>query len=143
LINSTEVCQFDVFIQAQKKKKYRVMQLEKKSARMIIWSNRICMYAWVYVRKFACWLLSWIRYKQYFCWTSSKQKKADAVSFPSSSKCKKTRPNIPLGLICLNNIFVLWHIHTYLLLENKCHQSVRLQRKRKGTLFFHHTRFPS
>lgn len=38
------------------------------------------------------------------------RKKTDAMPFsslpPSSSKCKKTRPNIPLGLICLNNIYL-------------------------------------
>ena len=36
-----------------------------------------------------------------------REEKTDArLVLPSSPKCKKTRPNIPLGLICLNNIYL-------------------------------------
>lgn len=31
------------------------------------------------------------------------ERKTDVMSFSSSLNCSKTRPNIPLGLICLSN----------------------------------------
>jgi hypothetical protein len=100
LINSTGECQFDVFIQAQKKK-YRVMQLERNQlGRLSDQTGYMSesLHADDYLE---------LDVNSIFVEHHQNRKKQMLCRFSSRLKCRKTKPNIPSGLICLNNIFVL------------------------------------